>query len=118
MVSTDDGFSLTDTNGNLLDLTSILLTEGVTYRFIIVGDSPFCVSLVDQVSLNCVSKGPLILNVDEYFPKTVRFLVNREDGFRDAFDVDVIKSGNGSAGHRISAASGATIGAILMWMLL
>lgn len=118
LVSTDDGLSITDTNGNLLDFTSILLNQGVTYRFIVVGDSPFCVSLLDQVSLNCVSRGPLVLNVDENFPETVRFLVNGEDELRDAFDVDVIKSGNGSASHRISAASGATIGAILMWILL
>jgi hypothetical protein len=66
-------------NGDDVDPSSVLLKNGVTYRFTVLGDTAVCISTNSK--LKCVTKGPLMMAVNEMLPQDVTFTVDGSTSF-------------------------------------
>jgi hypothetical protein len=95
--------------GTKVDPASILLRQGVTYRFTVLeGVNEVCILSSDSVAdgvgiiVGCATKGPLILTIDEFLPHTVVVLtVKGETVFELAVQKAAPSNNNGVPGGAI-----------------
>jgi hypothetical protein len=88
-------------NGDDVDPSSVLLKNGVTYRFTVLGDITVCISRNSDGS-ECASKGPLIMAVNEMLPQDVTFTVDGSTSFSLAVEGEAQEAKTGLSSGAIA----------------